>query len=96
MESKKVISKKNLPTRSPILATVVYVLAMDYWNAPQWLWGAVGLLLVFIWIAWIVSFFNQDEIDIMSKWNDNSDNGTTPKSKSKFQEKLEEAMKGNK
>lgn len=69
MESKKVISKKNLPTRSPILATVVYVLAMDYWNAPQWLWGAVGLLLIFIWIAWIVSFFNQDEIDVMSTWN---------------------------
>jgi len=26
METKKVINKKNLPTRSPILATVVYVL----------------------------------------------------------------------
>ena len=96
MESKKVISKKNLPTRSPILATVVYVLAMDYWNAPQWLWGAVGLLLVFIWIAWIVSFFNQDEIDVMSKWNSKADNEATHKNKSKFQEKLEEAMKRKK
>jgi len=96
MESKKVISKKNLPTRSPIMATVVYVLAMDYWNAPQWLWGAVGLLLVFIWIAWIVLFFNQDEIDVMSKWNTRADKGKEPSKKSKFQEKIEEAMKGKK
>jgi len=93
MESKKVISKKNLPIRSPILATVVYVLSMDYWNAPQWLWGAVGLLLVFIWIGWIISFFNQDEVDIMSKWIGQSDNGNTDKKKSKFQERLEEAIR---
>lgn len=84
MESKKVISKKNLPTRSPILTTVVYVLAMDYWNAPQWLWGAVGLFLIFIWIAWIVSFFNQDEIDVMSTWNARVGKGTEPSKNQSF------------
>jgi len=96
MESKKVISKNNLPTRSPILSTVVYVLAMDYWNAPQWLFGAVALILLFIWIAWIISLFNQDEIDVMIKWNTRPDKGTKLRKKSNFQKRLDEAMKGKK
>lgn len=84
---RKVISHKNLPKKSPILATVVYVLAMDYWNAPQWFIGAFGLLLVFIWLSWLYSIFNQDEIDIMS----NTDK--KPERKSTFKEKINEAKK---
>ena len=93
MELKNVISKKNLPTRSPILATVVYVLAMDYWNAPQWFWGAIVLIMVFIWIVWAVSFFTEKEIDIMTKPTRSFDDAINTKKKSIFQERLKEVIK---
>lgn len=66
MESEKVISRKILPIRSPISATVTYVLAMDYWSAPEWLWGVGVLILVLIWATWIVSFFKQEQIDVIN------------------------------
>ena len=83
MNTKKVISRKNLPTISPIMGTVVYATALHYWNAPEWLWGSLGLIMIIIWIGWAVNLYNQESIDIMEE----------PKSvKSKFKERLEEAL----
>src|SRR5690606_39741913 len=90
MERKKVISRSNLPARSPILSTIVFALAMDYWNAPQWLWGAIGLFMLVIWIAWIMTFFIHDEIDVISKYQSNE---YPIKKKYKFHERLNEVMK---
>lgn len=64
MGNKKVISRKNLPTKPPTIATVVAILALDYWNAPQWLWGALGVVFVIIWVAWIVQMFQEKQFDI--------------------------------
>lgn len=85
MDTKKVISSKNLPTKIPVLSTVVYATALDYWNAPQWLWGAVGLLMALAWIGSIIAKVREEEEDIFE---------TTPKTvaKSKFKDKLKEAM----
>ena len=85
MNTKKVISNKNLPVRSPIMATVVYATALSYWDAPEWLWGALGILMFIIWVGWIIGITLQENIEIF-------DNDKTVKSKSKFQERLEEAM----
>jgi hypothetical protein len=86
MEIKKVINSKNLPSRMPLLGTIVYATALDYWNAPQWAWGAVGLLIVVAWIGWIVAKVREEEQDDIFE---------TPQkvaTKSKFKEKLKEAM----
>lgn len=93
MKVKKVISSKNLPRRAPFLDTIVYVTAMDYWNAPQWLWGAVGLLLLIGWISFIYVKKHEEDVEVMKEWAHQSDNGTTDKKKSKFQERCENAMK---
>ena len=90
MKEKKVISSKNLPTRSPILSTLVYVLALSYWNAPQWVWGAIGVLLLIIWVTWIASWFLEEDIDIMSSWQGKVD------TKQSFADRIKDAMEKEK
>ena len=47
------VSAKNRRFSSPVLGTIVYGMAMDYYNAPQWLWGVVGVLVTLYWILCI-------------------------------------------
>ena len=86
MDTKKVISRKNLPTRMPLLGTIVYATALDYWNAPQWAWGAVGLLIVVAWIGWGLSKVREEKQDDIFE--------TPPRVEveKKFKEKLNKAI----
>lgn len=51
--SRVVLAPMNLPMRMPWLHTLVLWLALDYFHAPGWAWGAVGLFLLFAWICWV-------------------------------------------
>ncbi|MGQ7868712.1 hypothetical protein [Sunxiuqinia sp. sy24] len=64
MKKRKVISLNNLPVKLPLFQTLVTWIALDYWNAPQWLYGALGLLFLVVWIYAIVARVNQEETDI--------------------------------
>ena len=65
-EKRKVVKKSNLPTgRPPILTTVVTILALDYWQAPGWLFGIFGTVLVLLWMTWIQLKLTQEEVDIL-------------------------------
>jgi hypothetical protein len=50
----KVIDQKQLPMRSPIIAGIVFWLALDHWSAPGWAYGAVGTFWALLFIIWIV------------------------------------------
>lgn len=52
MKSRKVISGRNLPMRSPLIATLVWWLVLDHINAPGWAWGVFYTLLVIVWFAY--------------------------------------------
>ncbi len=86
MESKKVINKKNLPSRIPLVGTIVYITALDYWNAPEWLWGVVGVIMVVGWVSFFFGLGTEKEIDLFVEKKPE----TKEKSTSKFQEKLKE------
>lgn len=60
----KVISPKNNFTGLPIFKTLVILLSMDYWNAPEWLWGIVVVFLLSMWGYCIYLMFNQKLVDI--------------------------------
>jgi len=63
MEKRIVVSRKALPTRSPISLTVLGWLAMDYWSAPVWAYG-VGATFAAIWfVAWVGAFFFEEQQD---------------------------------
>jgi len=48
----------------PITPTLTIFLAMDYWNAPEWMFGAVSFSFAVIWIASIVTIWNENTEDV--------------------------------
>lgn len=66
MSKKKKIARSNLPVKFPIQLTVVVALALDYWNAPEWLIGAVSLLMVFLWIGVIKEVWEKEDVDLLN------------------------------
>ena len=63
----KQISWKCLPTPIPVNSSVLCWLALDHWKAPGWLYGACGVLLGVIWVAWIYGLFAYETVDIFEK-----------------------------
>ena len=61
---RKVISFKNEPTKLPVYQTMVCWLLMDRLHSPVWMWGAIGMLFLFIWIASIYSMSKQKQVNI--------------------------------
>jgi hypothetical protein len=51
------ISYKDLPSRSPLIVTLVSYLMLDRLSAPGWIWGALGLFLVAMWVGYILYLF---------------------------------------
>lgn len=67
MPKNKVIKMNNLPTRLPFVATLVYYLVLDRFNAPGWVWGAVGVLMLLVWILAIVNLMREEDVDLFFK-----------------------------
>jgi hypothetical protein len=65
MSSKKVISYKNLPAKIPLTQSAVCLLALDYYNASEWVWGAAATFFSIIWIVRIVRVCTQVEADVL-------------------------------
>lgn len=66
---KKVLKANNLPTRLPLWSTATWFLLMERFNAPQWLWGALGF---FFFIGWCVAIYllaTEEKVDLLK--NDN-------------------------
>lgn len=62
--SKKVISRKQLPVKLPLGATIAIVALLKAYNASEVVWAVAITLLVIIWISSIVSLFQDDEKEI--------------------------------
>lgn len=86
----KTISRKNLPARLPIVHTALAILLLDYYDAPQWLYGVIGCILVMLWIAAIYTKSKEKEVDLFEESKTQYPPVYNTKTKSKFQEKLEE------
>lgn len=64
MTPPKVLSRKQLPTRYPVLQTLILYFILDRYHAQGWVWGAVGLLAVLIWAACIHRGWTEKEIEL--------------------------------
>ena len=64
MKKKKVIGRNNLRMKSPITPTILFLLALDYWGAPEWLWGIVVFITVIFWGVFIYSFWSEESLTI--------------------------------
>ena len=64
MSERKVISRKQLPMTSPVLAGIVFWLALDHWSAPGWAYGAVGFFWLMLFGVWIYDAMTNDSVEI--------------------------------
>jgi hypothetical protein len=65
----KVISYKNLPSKFPLIPTVSFIVACDYYNAAEWVWTLVIVLLSLGWINSIYRVATQKSVDIFKSEN---------------------------
>lgn len=65
----KVISRKNIQTEVPVISTMVVVMALDFYNAPAFLWGVVLTVWSIYFIACVVDLFKNKEVDIFEDEN---------------------------
>ena len=61
------IHRQNLPTRLPITQTLTIFLAMDYWNAPEWLFGAISFSACIVWIFTIYAMWTEKNEDVYNR-----------------------------
>jgi len=62
--SRKVISRKNIPSYPPFALTGVLYLLLDKLQVSMLWWGIFGTLVVLMWLAWVIVIWQEDEIDI--------------------------------
>lgn len=86
MDRKKVIDRKNLPVKFPLMQSILIYVVLDYYNAPGWLWGILTTLYSLIWILAIISFTREIDVNIFSQ------NNEAVKGRSKFQQRLDDYM----
>ena len=65
MKQRKVVHAKNLAMRPPLIATLVLWLVLDKLDAAGWVWGAVGVVVVVLWLAWIVDVLNIEQVEVI-------------------------------
>lgn len=87
MKTQKVLSNKMLPVNLPIYQTLTTGIALDYWNAPEWLWGALILFFIIIWVLVINRIFTEEKIDFLNEDNDKKRKSFKEKLKDKINEK---------
>lgn len=71
MKKTNVISRKNLPSRNPLLLTVVVILLykVNGWPSSYFeimVLGIIAFFLLLTWIAYISSLFTEDDVDLFS------------------------------
>lgn len=81
MKKRKVIT--NIPVRLPIHSTMLYSFLLYYFEADRLFWGIFITCYSLIWLVVIISFFNQEKIDLFESKESKTE------SKSKFQDKLQ-------
>jgi len=65
MKELKVLKRDNLPTRLPLWQSITCLLALEHWNAPEWLYGVAGLFFTILWIVVIIMIFKEKQIDLL-------------------------------
>lgn len=66
MKKNRVIKRKNLPLKISIWNPLTCFLALERFNAPGWLYGALGVLFLYGYILTIYRMSTDIEVDLLS------------------------------
>lgn len=60
------IKLNNLPPRLPLFPSLTAYLALVHFDAPEWVWGVVGFIFVFVWLACIWAILDGKPVDLLA------------------------------
>jgi hypothetical protein len=66
-KKKKVISKKNLPTKVNLYGIITLWLLLDRFHIPSWGWGIYWTLVTLATIGVFINFYNEEEVDVLKE-----------------------------
>jgi hypothetical protein len=100
MKEKKVISYRNIPRRPPINITLIAALVCKVFEAPGWLWGGMGAIVLLFWLIYVAKVATEKEIsvDLFEEKSDEPVEGakTVSYGRSRWQDRLQEQQQLNK
>lgn len=64
MKKRKVISPNHLPTKIPLIAGLVLWLALDHWNAPEWVYWVVASIIGLISVLSVYRLITDKYINV--------------------------------
>lgn len=64
MKKIKTIKRGNLPTRLPVSLTLITYMGLDTYKAPGWIWGALGIVFLLLWVISIYAICIEKQVDI--------------------------------
>ena len=79
---RKVINKKNLPTRFPVISYLNIIFWIYYFDLPGWLNGVLITFLVLVAIGFFINIFEEKQVDVFDE--------DLTKTKENFQQKINE------
>lgn len=79
MKAQWVLSRKQMPTSVPVFETLTLFLILERFNAPQYVWGAIGVVWIFIFIACVVSVIKQKYVELFEITAKQKSEGTIEK-----------------
>lgn len=56
----------NLPMRNPIPGLMLWFIFLDHFQAPGWVWGAVGSCWLILLLVWIHDGLNSERVDVFA------------------------------
>lgn len=76
-QAKYVIHKRNQGRSMPLNLTAWIVVALKAFSAPQYLWGAAAMLIIYFWYLWIMDLirYEEKEVDLFQKPTTPTNNG---------------------
>lgn len=69
---RKVFSPLNLPARMPLGATIIMWLLLDRLQPAGWIWGAIAVLLLFLWALWLYDVNTRRGVTLDELLNNNN------------------------
>lgn len=66
MNVKPVVDEKNLRRKAPINTSLILIVGLKAYEAPQWAVGAVGMIILLLWILYVrdIILFKEQDVNI--------------------------------
>lgn len=64
MRRRRVVPRKYMPSRMPVVGTLTWWTFLTVIEAPMWAWGAVGTLVALGWIGVLVDMWTEEELPL--------------------------------